>query len=339
MDIYKTPRELGLGEKDVLRMTEKTLYRRFKVQDPSKGPDSTTVEGRVAHFDAYLDMPDSQIIKLYVKTLTGRRINVECRRDDSVDTVKGIIEAKDGIPPPSQRLIIAPGEELKDGWSLRHYKLDNESIVHLVLSLRNRADTSPLGQCSVEDRFSRTANEDPLLPIAYDFRRGRRLNVTIIDASRLTPGVGPPVEISKDARVENESPFTQSIGLPSPDILQTAGDTSVLDVYCASCSYELPTTRLEPCNHNICKRCFLTRACHPHGRCPSCQYPIHGHERLARLNSLGREGECKLEAGSLDDRLAKLRYNASRGTVISFILESHAVSPLHGAQKEGSGST
>ena len=370
MDIYKTPRELGLAERVLLRMTEKTyaivnakrgpadspnsLYRRFKVQDPTNGPDSTTVEGHVAHFDAYHDMPDSQIIKLFVKTLTGRKINVECRRDDSVDTLKGIIEAKEGIPPPSQRLIIAPGEELKDGWSLRRecvifpfysnvlnnlqdYKLDNEAIVHLVLSLRNRADTSPLGQCSVEDRFSRTTNEDPLLPMAYDFRRGRRLNVTIIDAARFSLGVGPPLEISKDLRVDNESLFIQSVGLPGPDILQTAGDTSVLDVYCASCNYELPTTRLEPCNHNICKRCFVTQACHPHGRCPSCQYFIHGHERLsAHLNRLGREGECKQEAGSLDDRVAKLKYNASRGTVVSFILRSHAVSPLHGTH---SGST
>jgi hypothetical protein len=330
------------------------IYRRFKVQNPSNGPDSITVEGHIAHFDAYLDMPDSQIIKLFVKTLTGRRINVECKRDDSVDTVKGIIEAKEGHPPLSQRLIIAPGEELKDGWSLRRecvivpfysnilntlqdYKLDNESIVHLVLSFRNRADTSPLGQCSVEDRFSRTTNEDPLLPIAYDFRRGRRLNVTIIDAARFSLGVKPPVEIPKDVRVDNESLFPQSVDLPGPDILQTAGDTSVLNVYCASCSYELPTTRLEPCNHNICKRCFVSQA---HGRCPSCQYPIQGHERLlANINCLGREGECKLEAGSLDDRLAKLRQNASRGTVVSFILRSHAVSPLHGAQKEGSGST
>ena len=371
MDIYKTPRDLGLAERDVLRMTEKTyvivnvmrglahspnsLYRRFKVQDPSNGPDSITVEGHVSHFDAYLDMPDSQIIKLYVKTLTGKKINVECRRDDSVDTVKGIIEAKEGHPPLSQRLIIAPGEELKDGWSLRRelifpfytsvfnnlqdYKLDNESIIHLVLSLRNHANTSPLGHCSVEDRFSRTTNEDPLLPIAYDFRRGRRLNVTIIDAARFSLGVGSPVEIPKDVRVDNESLFTQPVGLPGPDILQTAGDASVLDVYCTSCSYELPTTRLEPCNHNICKRCFVSPARHPHDRCPSCQYPIHDHERLpAHINRLGREGECKLEAGSLDERVAKLRYNASRGTVVSFILRSHAVSPLQGIHKEGPGS-
>lgn len=85
-----------------------------------------------------------------------------------------------------------------------------------LLSLRNRAGMLPLGQCSLEDLFTQAADEIPCcgLPIAYDFQRGRRLNLTIIDAARFYYlGVGPPVEIPKNFWVNNERLFIQPIEL------------------------------------------------------------------------------------------------------------------------------
>ena len=74
--------------------------------------------------------------ELCIKTLIGKRIDVEVARTDTVFMLKLKIFNMEGIPPDVQRFIYT-GKELVHDRPLSFYNIENKSTIHLILRLRN----------------------------------------------------------------------------------------------------------------------------------------------------------------------------------------------------------
>ncbi len=74
-------------------------------------------------------------ISLFLRTLTGKTLTIpKLLPGDTVRSLKGRIQDKEGIPIDQQRLI-STGTQLEDSRLLSDYDLTDESTVHMVLRL------------------------------------------------------------------------------------------------------------------------------------------------------------------------------------------------------------
>jgi hypothetical protein len=74
-------------------------------------------------------------MQVFVKTLSGKSISVEVEPDESIESLKAKIQAKEGVPADQQRIIFG-GKQLDGLKCLSDYDIDDASTLHLVLRLR-----------------------------------------------------------------------------------------------------------------------------------------------------------------------------------------------------------
>ena len=73
--------------------------------------------------------------QLFVKTLSGKTVSIECEESDKIEDVKAKIEEKEGVPVDQQRLIFA-GKQLDGQKTLQEVGIDEGASLSMVLRLR-----------------------------------------------------------------------------------------------------------------------------------------------------------------------------------------------------------
>ena len=150
-DMASTSSLLAAGFSSAFNTTILTYedYQEKLRQDPSSAEDSQalnieqllrfsqmcgTVGDRVQAAD--------KVMKVHVKMLTGKTMEIEVSVDATVQHLKGAIEDKEHFPVEQQRLVSSSSTPLENDKPLGHYGIHSESTVMLVITSKGGA--SPL---------------------------------------------------------------------------------------------------------------------------------------------------------------------------------------------------
>ena len=75
-------------------------------------------------------------MQIFVKTLTGKTITIQCENTDTIGDAKLKIRELEWIEVGDQKLVLS-GIELIDDLTFAQYNIGSQSTIHLVVKMRN----------------------------------------------------------------------------------------------------------------------------------------------------------------------------------------------------------
>jgi len=73
-------------------------------------------------------------MQIFVRGIAGKTITLQVEASEACESVRRLVERREGIPPDQQRLTFA-GKQLEDGCSIADYGIRRESTLDLALRL------------------------------------------------------------------------------------------------------------------------------------------------------------------------------------------------------------
>ena len=106
-----------------------------QLEDGSSLSDYDVSKDTRLHLALRLRGGDLDGVRMFVKTLTGRTIEVRMPVEETVAELKALLESREGIHANQQRLIYA-GKRLEDDRRLADYGAREDCTIHMVIRLR-----------------------------------------------------------------------------------------------------------------------------------------------------------------------------------------------------------